>query len=57
MKRLHNWRVEHVSDKMFLLILALVVGFMSAVAAYVLHGIINLIVALLTSQFEKSSAN
>ena len=57
MKRLHNWRVEHVSDKMFLLILALVVGFMSAVAAYVLHGIINLIVALLTSQFSKSSAN
>lgn len=57
MKRLHNWRVEHVSDKMFLLILALVVGFMSAVAAYLLHGIINLIVALLTSQFEKSSAN
>jgi CIC family chloride channel protein len=57
MKRLHNWRVEHVSDKMFLLILALIVGFMSAVAAYVLHGIINLIVALLTSQFEKSSAN
>ena len=57
MKRLHNWRVEHVSDKMFLLILALVVGFMSAVAAYVLHGIINLIVALLTSQFESSSAN
>lgn len=57
MKRLHNWRVEHVSDKMFLLILAFVVGFMSAVAAYVLHGIINLIVALLTSQFSKSSAN
>ena len=57
MKRLHNWRVEHVSDKMFLLILALIVGFMSAVAAYVLHGIINLIVALLTSQFESSSAN
>lgn len=57
MKRLHNWRVEHVSDKMFLLILALVVGFMSAVAAFTLHSIINLIVALLTSQFSKSSAN
>ena len=57
MKRLHNWRVEHVSDKMFLLILAFVVGFMSAVAAFTLHSIINLIVALLTSQFSKSSAN
>ncbi len=56
-ERVHNWRVEHVSDKMFLLILAFIVGFFAAVAAYVLHGIINLIVALLTSQFERSHAN
>ena len=55
--RLHNWRIEHVSDKMFLLILAFVVGLLSAVAAFTLHSIINLIVALLTSQFSKSSAN
>ena len=57
MKRLHNWRVEHVSDRMFLIILALIVGFFAAVAAYTLHSIINLIVALLTSSFSKSSAN
>ena len=56
-QRLHNWRVAHVSDKMFLLILAFLVGLLAAVAAYVLHHIINLIVALLTSQFEKSHAN
>ena len=56
-RRLHDWRVEHVSDKMFLIILALLVGLLSAVAAYVLHSIINLIVALLTSSFSKSSAN
>ena len=56
-RRLHDWRVEHVSDRMFLIILALVVGFFAAVAAYTLHGIINLIVALLTSQFSKTSAN
>ena len=55
--RLHNWRVAHVSDKMFLIILALLVGLLSAVAAYVLHSIINLIVSLLTSSFSKSSAN
>ena len=55
--RLHDWRVEHVSDKMFLLILAFFVGQLAAVAAYVLHGIINLIAALLTSQFERTSAN
>ena len=56
-ERVHNWRVEHVSDKMFLLILAFIVGFFAAVAAYTLHSIINLIVALLTSQFEQSHAN
>ena len=55
--RLHDWRVEHVSDKMFIIILALIVGFFSAVAAYTLHSIINLIVALLTSSFSKTSAN
>ena len=57
LRRLHDWRVEHVSDRMSLIILALIVGFFAAVAAYVLHGIINLIVALLTSQFEHSHAN
>ena len=55
--RIHNWRVAHVSDKMFLIILALLVGLLSAVAAYMLHSIINLIVALLTSSFSKTSAN
>ena len=55
--RLHEWRVRNVSDRLFLIILALIVGFFAAVAAYVLHHIINLIVALLTSQFEKSHAN
>ena len=57
LQRLHHWRVEHVSDRMFLIILALIVGFFAAVAAYVLHSIINLIVSLLTSQFSASSAN
>ena len=55
--RIHAWRVAHVSDKMFLLFLAFIVGLLSAVAAYTLHSIINLIVALLTSSFSKTSAN
>ena len=42
---------------MFLLVLAFVVGLLSAVAAFMLHSIINLIVALLTSSFSKTSAN
>ena len=56
-QRLHDWRVAHVSDRMFILILALLVGFFAAVAAFSLHWIINQIVMLLTSSFEKSHAN
>ncbi|MBR1546555.1 MAG: chloride channel protein [Prevotella sp.] len=56
-QRLHEWRVEHVSDKMFLLVLAFFVGVFSAVAAFVLHGMINQIVALLTGQFSVTSYN
>ena len=56
-QRLHQWRTEHVSDKMFLLILAFMVGLLSAVAAFVLHGLINQIVALLTGKFQADSYN
>ena len=57
LQRLHEWRVEHVSERMFMIILALLVGFFAAVAAFSLHWIINQIVMLLTSSFEKSHAN
>ena len=40
-----------------MIILALLVGFFAAVAAFSLHWIINQIVLLLTSSFEKSHAN
>ena len=55
--KLHDWRVEHVSDKMFMLILAFIVGLLSAVAAYILHGLINVIVDLLTGKFHTHSYN
>ena len=57
LQRLHEWRVEHVSEKMFMIILALLVGFFAAVAAFVLHWIINQIVQLLTSSFDRTGAN
>ena len=57
LQRLHEWRVEHVSEKMFMIILALIVGFFAAVAAFVLHWIINQIVLLLTSSFDRTAAN
>ena len=49
--------MEHVSEKMFMIILALIVGFFAAVAAYFLHWIINQIVLLLTSSFDRTGAN
>lgn len=54
---MHDWRVEHVSERMFMIILALLVGFFAAVAAFVLHWIINQIVMLLTSSFAAERAN
>ena len=57
LKRLHDWRVEHISERMFMIILALLVGFFAAVAAFVLHWIINQIVTLLTSSFAAERAN
>ena len=52
-----RWREEHVSERAFVLFLALLVGFFSAVAALLLHGVINQIGALLTSSFDKTGAN
>ena len=42
---------------MFLLTLAFIVGFFAAVAAFSLHWIINQIVLLLTSSFDRTGAN
>ena len=55
--RLNNWRTTHVSDRMFVLFLALLVGFFAAVAAYVLHGLIGVIGRLLTSSFRSETSN
>ena len=57
LSRLHQWREKHISDRMFVLILAFFVGLFAAVAAFVLHWLINQIVSLLTSSFDASSSN
>ena len=57
LQRLHEWRVEHISERAFMIILALIVGFFAAVAAFFLHWIINQIVQLLTSSFDRTGAN
>ena len=55
--QLHEWQKEHISERMFMIILALIVGFFAAVAAFFLHWIINQIVILLTSSFDRTGAN
>ena len=56
-KRFCRWREEHVSERAFVLFLAFLVGFFSAVAAFFLHSVINQIGILLTSSFDKTGAN
>lgn len=55
--RLLEWRGAHVSERSFILFLAFLVGFFSAVAAFLLHWIIGQIVLLLTGSFDKANAN
>jgi CIC family chloride channel protein len=55
--KLNLWRKQNISEKMFVLILAFVVGMLAAVAAFILHWIINQIVYLLTSHFNADSYN
>lgn len=52
-----DWRKDHVSDRMFILALAFAVGFFAAVAAFILHSLINEIGSLLTSSFDTENVN
>ena len=55
--RLNRWREARISDRMFVLALAFVVGLFCAIAAFSLHGIINQIGTLLTRGFNASTSN
>ena len=56
-ERFLSWRQEHMSERMFILILAFLVGFFAAVAAFILHNLIAQIGIILTSSFNKMGAN
>ena len=56
-RRFINWREEHVSDRQFVLVLSFAVGFFAAVAAFILHWLINQIELLLTAGFNIHSFN
>lgn len=55
--RLLAWREQHISQRTFILFLAFLVGFFCAVAAFLLHSLINEIVHFLTSSFDRGTAN
>ncbi len=56
-ERFIRWRVQHVSEHKFVLILSFIVGIFTAVAAIALHAIINEIEQLLTSSFNQHESN
>ena len=55
--RVIDWRVKHISDNQFVLLLSFFVGIFAAVAAFVLHWLIHQIQTLLVSGFSTTSEN
>ena len=56
-ERLNEWRKPYVADKQFMLLLSFFVGLLAAVAAFVLHWLIDEIQLLLTAGFNFRSYN
>lgn len=56
-ERIIDWRVKHISDNQFVLLLAFIVGILAAFAASVLHWLIRQIQTLLVSGFSANSEN
>ncbi len=52
-----EWRESHITDKTFTYVLALAIGFLASLAAFLLHQIIALIQHVLTSDFNAQSLN
>lgn len=57
MTRVINWREKHITDRQFTLLLSFFVGFFAAVAAFILHWLIEEIQQLLTGNFSSDSFN
>ncbi len=55
--RFIEWREKHISDKMFTIFLAFIIGIFSAFATCLLHGIIHLIQHLLSVHLAHTSIN
>jgi len=55
--RMIEWRVRHISDRQFTLLLSFVVGLLAAIAAFLLHWLIEEIQLLLTGGFISGTFN
>ncbi len=51
------WRIKHISNRNFILILSTIVGFLSGIAAVLLKESVHIIQSLLTSHFDYAYAN
>ena len=56
-ERTVRWVTTHVSHRQLLLLLAFIVGFLAALAAFILHSLIHIIQHMLSSQFASEGFN
>lgn len=57
MERIISWRKQYITDRQFTLFLSFLVGFFAAIAAFILHWLIEEIALLLTSKFDANTFN
>lgn len=57
MARIISWCKQYITDRQFTLFLSFLVGFFAAIAAFILHWIIEEIALLLTSKFDANTFN
>ncbi len=57
LQRFISWREKHITDKQFILVLSLLVGLFTALAAYVLKFLVEYIKEFLTENFDSTGAN
>ncbi len=56
-EKILDWREQHIKHQQFILILSLMVGILSAIAAHLLKGAIHLIQHLLIENFSRTDVN
>ncbi len=57
LERVISWRKQYITNRQFTLFLSFLVGFFAAIAAFILHWLIEEIALLLTSKFDPNTFN